>query len=193
MRLSISILLPLMAAIILGESCKAREPSGVIRQEDPVPKADPIDPRQCTGASPEVRAYVEQQRARYKIVATTVTRRGEIIDWIDPRSQVPDGELGTPPPLDPRPDSPPPDGSPRPRMARGDLEDEPEAWGPPGTVPMRRPNLDKSCARTVQEFLDPVGHDLGIDPYAVPTPRRTPAPSKTGPVPPGQTSPPHTP
>ena len=103
---------------------------------------------------PEVRAHVEAERARLKIVATTVTRRGQVLDWIDPRSQMPDGELVEPPFLAPQPDPPNLDDPDQPKQARGELEDEPEAWGPPGTVPILRSNLRYACGRTLHEWLD---------------------------------------
>lgn len=104
--------------------------------------------------TPEVRAYVEAEHAKLKIIATTVTRGGQVLDWIDPRSQVPDGELGIPPLLTPRLVLPKPDAPDQPEHARGELEDEPEAWGPPGTVPILRPNLRYACGLTLTEWLD---------------------------------------
>lgn len=103
---------------------------------------------------PEVRAYIEANRATMKIVATTVTRRGQILDWIDPHSQVPDGDVPFPPPLATEPDPPNPGDPDQPKQARGELEDEPEARGPPGTVPILRPNLRYACGLTLEEWLD---------------------------------------
>lgn len=104
--------------------------------------------------TPEVRAYVEAEHAKLKIIATTVTRGGDVLDWIDPRSQVPDGELPIPPSFAPQPDPHNPNDPDQPRQARGELEDEPEAWGPPGTVPILRPNLRYACGLTLKEWLD---------------------------------------
>ena len=45
-----------------------------------------------------IKTYFAERRARYEIVATTKTPSGQIIDWIKPQSQVPNGKLATPPP-----------------------------------------------------------------------------------------------
>jgi hypothetical protein len=47
----------------------------------------PLDPA-YRGASPEVRAYLEERRQRMDILATTTTWRGSVYDWIDVRPQV---------------------------------------------------------------------------------------------------------
>ncbi len=108
-------------------------------------------------------------KAKLEIVTTTVTRRGSVYDWIDPRSQVPDGVLPEPPPLDPEPDQMAIDDACRPKVARGELEDEPEAWGPPGTVPILRTDPDRIHAPgTVADYLSKFGDAAEIPNYDVP-------------------------
>lgn len=131
-----------------------------------IPRA--IDPAERV-VSQEVRAYLEGEVAKLEIVATTVTRRGQVLDWIDPRSQVPDGVLPEPPPLDPEPDLMAIDEACRPKAARGELEDEPEAWGPPGTVPILRTDPDRIHAPgTVADYLSKFGDAFEIPNYDVP-------------------------
>lgn len=133
---------------------------------DLIPRA--IDPADRV-VSPEVRAYLDGERAKLEIFATTVTRRGSMYDWIDPRSQVPDGVLAEPPPLDPEPDQSVSDDGCRPKAARGELEDEPEAWGPPGTVPILRIDPDRIHAPgTVADFLSKYGDASDIPDYDIP-------------------------
>ena len=41
--------------------------------------------------------YFDKRVNRYEVVATTKTKSGQIIDWIKPQSQIPDGKLAKPP------------------------------------------------------------------------------------------------
>ena len=41
--------------------------------------------------------YFEERRTRYQVVATTRTKTGQLIDWIKPESQVRGGRIATPP------------------------------------------------------------------------------------------------
>ena len=49
------------------------------------------------------RAWERERRQKLTIVATTVTRTGQTIDWIPIESQTPDGKVPTPPPVPPPP------------------------------------------------------------------------------------------
>jgi hypothetical protein len=108
--------------------------------------------------SPEVRAYLESRQQQMEIIATTTTRRGQVYDWIDINSQVPGGQVASPPPLDPAPDRSSPGDTCGPLLARSELEEEPEALGPPGTVPVLRTDPDRIYAPgSVQDFLSKYG------------------------------------
>lgn len=149
---------------IFDNKCVLEESSGAQAiPADEVPRA--IDPA-LRVVSPEVRAYLEGRVASMEILATTVTRRGQVYDWIDPRSQVPDGVLPEPPTLDAQPEQGTPDDACRPKAVRGELEDEPEAWGPPGTVPVLRIDPDRIHAPgTVADFLSKYGDASDIPNY----------------------------
>lgn len=101
--------------------------------------------------SPEVRSYLEERQRKLSIVATTRLRSGDTIDWIDVRSQVPGGEIASPPPD--LPDRSIVDGE-----VRGELEAQPEAQGPAGTVPVLRTDPNRIHAvGSVQDFLSKYG------------------------------------
>jgi hypothetical protein len=79
---------------LLGDKCVLEESNGQQAiPADLIPRA--IDPA-LRIVSPEVRAYLDGERAKLEILATTVTQRGSVYDWIDPRSQVSDGVLPIP-------------------------------------------------------------------------------------------------
>jgi hypothetical protein len=121
-----------------------------------------------------VRAYLDQRRQQMEIIATTTTRRGSVYDWIYPESQVPGGQLASPPPLDPLPEG----DACKPTTVRSELDEEPEAWGPPGTVPILRIDPDRIHAPgTVQDFLSKYGDvsDIPLDPFDGPPPQIPPA------------------
>lgn len=83
--------------------------------------------------SPEVAAVLARRVEALPIVATTVARTGETFDWIPVDSQTPDGVIATPPP--PLAASP--------GALTTALDDEPDKQGPPGTVPLLRPDIRK--------------------------------------------------
>jgi hypothetical protein len=115
---------------------------------------------QDRAVSPDVRAHIEGRRKKMKIVATTTTRRGTTYDWIYPESQIPGGEIATPPPLDNVRGGSETGG---PLAAHGELEEEPEARGPPGTVPILHIDLDRIHASgTMQDFSSKYGNASDI-------------------------------
>ncbi|KAI9778888.1 MAG: hypothetical protein M1839_007851 [Geoglossum umbratile] len=99
----------------------------------------------------EITEYFKKLQARLKIVKTTTSPNGQIIDWIPVESQ---GEIALPPP-DPRP----PKGSDKsigfpetPVIA--DLEREGAERGPRGTVPIPRKDLSKiDFNRSLKDLL----------------------------------------
>ena len=54
--------------------------------------SDELDARRA-----RILRYFEQRRAHYQVVATTRTKTGQLIDWINPESQVSGGIIATPP------------------------------------------------------------------------------------------------
>jgi hypothetical protein len=124
----------------------------------------------------------EQRRARYRVVATTKTKSGQVIDWIDPQSQVGTGKLSAPPGKSVS-TSAPKDGvinpflkTPLPsnlgkrqneKQASTELQLDPGARGPKGTVPIVR--FD------VETYLREV-KDLPTDPLQILTKIAPPSP-----------------
>lgn len=116
----------------------------------------------------EVRAHLEARLQQMEIVATTMTQRGQVYDWIDINSQVSDGPVASPPPLDPEPDTSMHDDGCRPLVARSELEEEPEALGPPGTVPVLRIDPDRIHAPgSVEDFLSKYGDVSDAPSYVI--------------------------
>lgn len=133
-----------------GDDETAQAPPSAISEGDEVPSAPNRSPETegnedaCKTISPEqvnqlaemVTTYFEDRRKALNPLATTTTPLGMVLDWIDPKSQVANGQLPTVPPLD--------------GMAEGfdplkgiltELQMSPSAWGPAGTVPIARPNI----------------------------------------------------
>lgn len=114
----------------------------------------------------EVDDYVLGGYTGRRIVATTQTYGGDILDWIDPAG-VPGSRLPAPP------HSPNPDGSP-PQPSAGaatELDTYPELRGPAGTIPYLRPSFaayvkGRSPAHSLSEHLEryvPSGQPAGQD------------------------------
>lgn len=102
-------------------------------------------------ASPEVRAYLDARQRSLDVVATTKTRSGDTVDWIDAQSQVPNGSVATPPPDD---------GEHRTinSNVRVELDDDAAGHGPDGTVPVLRLTSSRIYApTTVADFLSRYG------------------------------------
>ncbi len=93
----------------------------------------PLDPADRV-VTQEVREYLESRRLQRAVVATTVTKWGHVYDWIDINSQAPGGDIGTPPPIGELSEASTADCAPM--AVRTELEEDPEAMGPPGTVPV---------------------------------------------------------
>ncbi|SDX37679.1 neprosin family prolyl endopeptidase [Lysobacter enzymogenes] len=109
--------------------------------------------------------FFEQQRAAYRVVATTRTKSGQIIDWIWPQSQVADGAVAAPPDAG---DSLPPKGqayqasslaakapgAPN-RTAQTEVQLDASMCGPKGTVPVVRFDVDAYLRQVKNLPLDP--------------------------------------
>lgn len=88
----------------------------------------------------EIVDYFTRRQARLKIVKTTTTPRGQIIDWIPIESQVPKGLIATPPPLSDHRDESSQEH--KELAAVAELEHGDCERGPSGTVPILRKKLD---------------------------------------------------
>ena len=82
-----------------------------------------------------IRRHFEDKRAKLNIVATTMTKAGQIIDWTVPEEDPVDYPIHWPEPLPPLPEGV--------SYAQSPLETEPEARGPEGTVPNIRPDVEE--------------------------------------------------
>jgi hypothetical protein len=95
-----------------------------------------------------IRAYFRERAPQKVVVATTRTKSGQIIDWIRPESQLPPGQKLAPPPHLARVNTPlgyttkvsafekAPVGVER--RAQTEIQAQPQARGPKGTVPVVR-------------------------------------------------------
>jgi hypothetical protein len=106
--------------------------------ESSAPKGDTanINPDQATSlpgqnvVSAEVADALDRQLKAMNIVATTTTSTGETFDWVPIESQTADGTIA----------APPTSGA---GYLTTALESEPDKLGPPGTVPILRPDISK--------------------------------------------------
>ncbi len=141
---------------VAGDDVLVEEPT-----PDPVVSEDEIVARQ-----ERIRAYFAERVERLDIVATTVTQSGQVIDWIRPESQTSDGFIATPPDGELAPDPGMPDGEAGPNQAEPppqvgepaftDLQLQPEALGPEGTVPVVRFDVEAYLAAVETPPEDPL-------------------------------------
>src|SRR5580658_6963963 len=88
----------------------------------------------------ELSQFLETRQSLLKIVKTTTTPSGQILDWIPVESQVADGKIASPPPANSMPARA--DDKLKPVKAAGfELDDPAVERGPTGTVPLVRPDL----------------------------------------------------
>lgn len=102
------------------------------RPDGTMPPSDPNPP----SLSPEIADYFRKRQARLKVVQTTRTPFGQILDWIPIETQVSNGSIAIPPPPYEN------DVDDQTAHVRLDLQDESAERGPAGTVPILRKNLD---------------------------------------------------
>jgi hypothetical protein len=116
-------------------------------------KATPVDE---TRFAAEVRAYFDQRRSRLKVVKTTRTPSGQIVDWVPIESQVPDGKIASPPP---NAALVIPQGERRHMLVKFELEDKAVERGPSGTVPILAKDFSKlHISRSLRDYLSRHGH-----------------------------------
>src|SRR5215469_5755586 len=116
-------------------------------------KGTPVDEMRLAA---EVRTYFERRRSRLKIVKTTRTPSGQILDWVPIETQVPDGKIASPPP------SPPMailQGERHYAVVTFELEDDRVERGPRGTVPVLAKDFSKlHISRSLRDYLSRHGH-----------------------------------
>ena len=57
----------------------------------------PLSAQEYQKRSTRIEAFFANRRERYEVVATTTTKSGQVLDWIKPESQTPDGNIARPP------------------------------------------------------------------------------------------------
>lgn len=112
---------------------------------------------QVTQPNPALAAWLKTRQSTLKIVKTTTTPSGQLLDWIPIESQVPGGTIASPPPA--LSASALTTDALRPvKVAALELDDPIVERGPAGTVPVVRPNLSKVAADvTMDNFLKKTG------------------------------------
>src|SRR5713226_8371888 len=109
-----------------------RNPSS--RRKVPRGRKYPKRPALTTAQKRELTGYFEDRVAKLKIVETTKTPSGQILHWIDIRSQHPQGIIASPPPA-PKIDAARQRSRPT-KMVRFELQEKGSKRGPEGTVPV---------------------------------------------------------
>jgi hypothetical protein len=105
----------------------------------------------------EIRTYFERRLRNLKVIKTTRTPSGQILDWIEIDSQVAGGKIASPPPI------PVPlvyaRGKLKDRVVKFELEDKKIEHGPTGTIPILRKDLRKMLFSTsLNDHLSKHGH-----------------------------------
>ena len=111
----------------------------------------------------EITEYFEARVKRLKIVQTTTTPRGQVIDWIPIESQHPTGRIAAPPPTPHRTkDEPKLDGDRHEALVVPELEADGVERGPLGTVPVLRKKLDSlTYTKSLKKYLSKTrGHRI---------------------------------
>jgi hypothetical protein len=135
----------LLTASLLVAGCAVR---GTTKGDE-----EPISASERAARNDRIRAYFAEKSKRRQVVATTVTRSGQTIDWIRPETQVRDGRVASPPAVQTRNADPAMYRNPFFAMdpglrqadlsARTELQADDHARGPEGTVPVVRFNVDR--------------------------------------------------
>ncbi len=137
------------------------------RIENPNPQNDRMDAPPRRRATPPyaaddgtaLRAHFAVQRARCKVLHTTRLPSGQVVDWIDARSQVASRKIAKPPVSTPLPYE---SGARRKeRLVGFELEQADAVLGPVGSVPVLRKDLDAlPTGKSLQDYLSKHGAPL---------------------------------
>ncbi len=105
----------------------------------------------------EIKQYFELRAAKRKVVKTTRTPSGQVLDWIPIESQHPGGKIATPPPVNGQnikaKDS-------AVKLAGFELHNDSVERGPEGTVPVLRKNAAAlKTNKNLQQYLSKKGRD----------------------------------
>jgi len=92
--------------------------------------------------NPELAAWLEVRQARLNIVKTTTTPSGKTLDWVPIESQTANGKIATPPPGAQLPERKL-DAQRPVNATKFELDDANAEHGPPGTVPLLRPDITR--------------------------------------------------
>jgi hypothetical protein len=99
--------------------------------------------------NPELFQWLDERQSQLKVVKTTTTPHGQVLDWIPIESQHPEGKVPSPPPSEPMPPHDHAHDAQRPVASISfELDDPAAERGPEGTVPVLRPNFS-GLERTV--------------------------------------------
>lgn len=109
----------------------------------------------CAQNEQEIKDYFQRRQEQLKVVKTTRTPRGQLIDWIPIESQVPQGKISSPPPNNTNLNCCEAHHNNYPELlAMAELEIEGVERGPEGTVPILRKNLQNlKFNKSLKEYL----------------------------------------
>ncbi|MBS1517057.1 MAG: neprosin family prolyl endopeptidase [Bacteroidetes bacterium] len=110
-----------------------------------------VDKKTLLRNKKELISYFEKRTSKLKIVKTTRTPGGQILDWIDINSQVRNGKIASPPPLEM---IKAPAGRMKDTLSVFELEKKGIAKGPEGTVPVLRKDVRKiNYSKSLKSYL----------------------------------------
>ena len=138
----------IVAGLAIGFPGCSKSPSIPQEQIKPVSPTPPFSEAERQRRSDTIRGYFRERATQKAVVATTRTKSGQIIDWIRPESQIPPDQKLAVAPLLAQVRTPTgyqtkisrfeqaPTGVEQ--LAKTEVQDQPEARGPEGTVPVVR-------------------------------------------------------
>ena len=138
----------IVVGVAIGLPGCSRSPSEPQEQSKPASPTPPLSEAERQRRSDRIRSHFRERAAQKAVVATTRTKSGQNIDWIRPETQLPPDQKLAIAPLLARVRIPtgytaktlryekPPIGVEQ--LAKTELQSQPEARGPKGTVPVVR-------------------------------------------------------